>query len=94
MTLPNIVDCPICKATLIAEELPLHNCEAKRFKWFFEGDWFFGTDQGEWVAIHWKNPSDEILHDPDLASLRRRIDRTPKQEVYILDNFRKKSIND
>jgi hypothetical protein len=72
----NIVNCPICRATLIAEEIQTHKCQPKPFEWFYEGDWLFVNDESGWGAVNFKHPSAEILHAPDLATLRRELDRT------------------
>ena len=41
-----------------------------------------------------KGESDGTLQEDYADWLRRRLDNTWKQEVYIPENFRKKSIND
>ena len=101
----NLTKCPVCHKTLISEELAEHPC-LDRFRGIrtIKIDHFtiiknaagkeevlaFGLDG----SLYSLEPSDGSLQEDYADWLRRRFDRAQKHEVYIPDNFRRKSIND
>jgi len=102
----NILTCPKCGKVLIQEEIESHECffdvKSVDVEYYFEvkekeEDTIVAKKKnGDFVMLIKSNLplSDEKKQEDYSEWFRRRGNRTQNHEVYIPENFRRKTIND